>query len=127
MPGGVRAVRTELAQAYRDFGLAPAGLALVRVVTAEAPRFPELARTFWEKGPRVYCAIVAEHLERAVKDRELQLKAATAQEAATLFFSLVRGEAQLQCLMQPERRPSAAQKKRWAELAVETFLRAFGK
>lgn len=126
LPGGIEAVLRALAHAYLEFGLAPAGLALFRVSAAEAPRFPQLARTFYEKGPKVYCGIVAEHLERAVQAGELELGDTTLQEAAALFFSLVRGQAQLESLLHAERKPTAAQKKRWVELALRTFFGAFG-
>ncbi|MCD0502493.1 TetR/AcrR family transcriptional regulator [Bordetella petrii] len=125
--GGTRAVLSELALAYLDFGLAPPGLSLFRVAIAEASRFPELGRTFYEQGPQTYCAIVAEHLERAIAAKELDLCGATPAEAARLFFSLVRGQAQLECLLLPERKPSGVQKRRWAELALDMFFAAYGK
>ncbi|OZI53993.1 hypothetical protein CAL20_18560 [Bordetella genomosp. 4] len=124
--GGIQAVLAEMANAYLDFGLAPSGLALFRVAAAEAIRFPELARTFYEKGPKVYCTIVAEHLERAVQAKELDLGTMTTQEAAAVFFSLVRGHIQLQSLLLSDRPATAAQRKRWANLALETFFKAFG-
>ncbi|MBO1113416.1 TetR/AcrR family transcriptional regulator [Bordetella petrii] len=127
VPGGIHAVLSELASAYLEFALAPEGLALFRVSAAEAPRFPELARTFYENGPEAYCGIVAEHIERGVQNRELDLGDASAHEAARLFFSLVRGQAQMEGVLLPDRRPSRAQKKRWADLAVGTFFAAFGK
>lgn len=126
-PGDIRAVLRELAHAYLDFGLAPTGLALFRVSAAETPRFPELGRTFYENGPQVYCAIVAEHLERAVDAGELDLGQIGAQDAAKLFFSLVRGQGQLECLLLAGHKPSAAQKKHWADLSLQTFFAAFGK
>jgi len=124
-PGGIRAVLAELAHSYLSFGLAPEGLALFRVAAAEAPRFPELARTFYEKGPKVYCTIVAEYLERAVQAHELDLAGTTVSEASKIFFSLVRGHIQLESLLLSDRPTTAAQRKRWASLAVETFCRAF--
>lgn len=127
VPGAIHAVLSELANAYLEFGVAPEGLALFRVSAAEAPRFPELARAFFENGPEAYCGIVAEHVERGVRNQELHLGDVSPQEAARLFFSLVRGQAQLEGVLLPDRRPSEAQKRRWAELAVRTFFAAFGK
>ncbi|GEM_PF-2639875 len=37
---------------YRERLLSPAGLGLYRMLVAEAPRFPDLAATFYEAGPR---------------------------------------------------------------------------
>lgn len=125
LAGGIRAVLHELAAAYLDFAMAPQGLALVRVVMAEAPRFPKLAGMFFDKGPAVYCAIVGEHLSRAAGSGELELGDTTALEAANLFFSLVRGQAQLECMLHPQQTATPAQKRRWARLALETFFRAF--
>src|SRR5690606_40365255 len=46
--------------------------------------------------------------------------------AAGLFVSMVRGEPHLEYLTHPEARPTAAQIEHWADLAVTTFLRAYG-
>ncbi len=124
-PGGLRKTLAAHGHAYLNILLSPSGLALYRVVIGEAPRFPELARTFYLAGPHVIASMLAEQLANAVQAGEVDVTTVGLDAAATLFFSLVRGEAQMQCLTHPDATPSAAQVDQWVELAVITFLRAF--
>jgi AcrR family transcriptional regulator len=116
-----------LAQAYLEIVLSPSGLDLFRVVVADAPRFPELARNFYLAGPNTINEIVAAHLDEAAERDEMDLCEVGRDVAASLFVNLVRGELQLQCLMHPGSVPSAAQRDLWARAAVTTFVRAYGK
>jgi TetR/AcrR family transcriptional regulator, mexJK operon transcriptional repressor len=124
--GNVRTVLELLGRAYLDIVLSPAGLALFRAVVAEAPRFPNLARHFYLVGPQVMNGIVAKHLDEAAKNGEIDFSVVGRDVAATVFVNLVRAEAQMQCLTHPDSSPSAAQHDQWVEVAVTTFLRAYG-
>jgi TetR/AcrR family transcriptional regulator, mexJK operon transcriptional repressor len=117
----------EAARAYLDIVLSPESLALYRVVVAEAPRFPELARRFYVAGPGAMNGMIADVLDRAMTKGELDVSSVGRDAAAALFANMVRGEAQMQCLTHPNSRPSAAQRDRWAREAVTGFLLAFGK
>jgi AcrR family transcriptional regulator len=117
---------TALARAYLSLIVSPTGLALYRVVAAEAPRFPELGRAFFEAGPQNVASIVTQYLEHAATRGQINVQAVGLATAATLFIGLVRCEGQLECLMYPHARPSDAQLDRWVEAAVRTFLLAFG-
>lgn len=116
-----------LARAYLEIVLSPAGLDLFRVVIADAPRFPELARKFYLAGPHTLSEIVAAHLDTAAEQGQLDFSAVGRDVAASLFVNLVRGELQLQSLTHPGSVPSAAQRDLWARAAVRTFVRAYGK
>jgi TetR/AcrR family transcriptional regulator, mexJK operon transcriptional repressor len=126
-PGKLRETLTALAQAYLGITLSPSGLALFRVVIAEAPRFPNLARTFYLAGPQVIAAMVADRLGDAVTSGEADLSELGRDAAARLFINLVRSEPQLQCLTHPGAAPSAAQIHQWTSDAVTTFMRAYGR
>ena len=117
----------EMARAYLDNVLSPEALALYRVVVAEAPRFPELARRFYLAGPGAMNGIVAEVLDGGISKDELDFSSVGRDAAAALFVNMVRGEAQMQCVTHPNSQPSAAQRDRWAHEAVASFLRAFRK
>jgi AcrR family transcriptional regulator len=117
---------TTLGRAYLQIVLSAEALNLFRVVIAEAPRFPELARRFYLAGPAAMNSIVAAYLDRATARGEVDFSAIGRDAAAALFVDLVRSEAQLQCLTHPDSIPSAAQMDRWAAIAVTTFLRAYG-
>ena len=116
-----------IAQAYLEIVLSAPALALFRVVVADAPRFPELARKFYLAGPHTLNEIVGMHLDEAAKRGQMELAAVGRDVAASLFVNLVRGELQLQCLTHPGSVPSAAQRDLWASAAVRTFVRAYGK
>ncbi|PWC15574.1 TetR family transcriptional regulator [Brenneria roseae subsp. americana] len=125
--GGLRKTLTALGRAYLEILLSPTGLALYRVAIAEAPKFPQLAQTFYLAGPRVIAAILTEQLAHAEQAGEIDTTTVGVETMASLFSNLVRGEAQLQYLTHPDPSPSAAQIDHWVEVAVTTFLCAFGR
>src|SRR3546814_17565139 len=71
--------------------------------------------------------MVAEQLANAAASGEVDLGEIGRETAANLFINLVRGEPQLQCLTHPDAAPSSAQIDQWANAAVVTFLRAYGR
>ena len=125
-PGNIGKSLSDLGMSCLDVVLSPTALALNRVVTAEAPRFPELGRRFFLAGPKVVTSMVAERLGEAARLGEINVQAIGIDAAANLFLSMVRAQAQTECLSHPETRPSAAQKDYWVQIAVTTFLAAFG-
>lgn len=126
-PGALSETLTAIAQAYLDIVLSPSGLSLFRVVIAEAPRFPNLARTLYQAGPQVIATMVADCLASAVASGEVDLSELGRDAAARVFINLVRSEPQLQCLTHPGAAPSAAQIQQWTRAAVTTFMRAYGR
>ncbi|MBZ7428892.1 TetR family transcriptional regulator, partial [Klebsiella michiganensis] len=117
----------KIARTYLDIVLSENGLALYRVVTSEAPRFPELGRRFYLAGPEKINNIVAETLQQAEFKGEVSLGGIGRNAVASLFVNMVRGEPQIQCLMHPKSSTSAAQRDQWAKDAVNAFLLAFRK
>src|SRR3546814_14061548 len=71
--------------------------------------------------------MVAEQLANAAASGEVDLGEIGRETAANLFINLVRGEPQLQCLTHPDAAPSSAQIDQWANAAVVTFMRAYGR
>lgn len=126
-PGQLRETLNLLARAYLGIVLSPPGLALFRVIIAEAQRFPKLARAFYLAGPQVMTTMVAEQLAHAAESGEVDLGEIGRDTAAGLFINLVRSEPQLQCLTHPDSMPSSAQIDQWANAAVVTFMRAYGR
>lgn len=125
-PGDIAKTLTDLGLSYLQIVLSPTGLALFRVVVADAPRFPQLARRFYLAGPKVIAAMVADRLTLAAQAGEINIQSIGVEVAAAHFVSLLRGEGQLECLIHPDAHPSAEQLDRWVRLAVITFLGAFG-
>ncbi|MDR1889172.1 MAG: TetR/AcrR family transcriptional regulator C-terminal domain-containing protein, partial [Zoogloeaceae bacterium] len=125
-PGNIARTLTAFGTDYLRIILSPNLLALFRVVVAEAPRFPDLGRKFYLAAPRVVLLMVAEWLSEAAQAGEINIQSVGVETAASLFLSLLRAEGQLECLTHPDARPSAAQMSHWVQLAVTTFLAAFG-
>jgi TetR/AcrR family transcriptional regulator, mexJK operon transcriptional repressor len=120
-------VLNAIAHACLEIVLSRDALALYRAIVSEATRFPELGRRFYLAGPGAMNKVVAETLEAAEARGEVDLGSVGRDSAASLFMNMVRGEAQMQCLTHPESLASAAQRDRWANDAVTTFVRAFQK
>ena len=74
----------------------PAGIALFRVIIAEAPRLPELGQQFYEAGPVAGRRIMAEYLARQTARGALAVDDPEA--AAVFFFHMLLGERQLRLL-----------------------------
>lgn len=124
-PGKLRETLSELASAYLKILLSESGLALHRIIVAEGPRFPAIARMFFKAGPNVIIALVSDLLSRAESSRELDFGNITQDEAARVFIHLVRSEPQFLSLIHPDYSSSQEHIQRWALIAVETFMLAY--
>lgn len=121
-----------IGQGLRDIGyeyltiiLSPSGLALYRVVVAESQRFEGVGKAFYNAGPKVVLDILTNQIDRAVESDKIKLCSFSSREAATLFLSTLRGDAQLQCLTHPQSRPSEVQIEQWVDIAAKYFLKTF--
>ena len=118
--GDVRATLLAFSDAYRAKILSVEGIAIFRTLTAEAPRFPALAKQFFRQGPQTTRKRLAEYLARAMKQGRLKREdpdfAAEMLTAMLADFDRLRGLMNLQTdLLKPKK---SAQ-------VVECFLRAF--
>lgn len=116
-PGELGERLQALARQYLGFVIRPEVLRLRRLVLAEAPRFPELAKTYYERVPeRVYAA-----LARAL-GRHLRLDDPVV--AAHHFAWLVLGTPLDEAMFTPG---AAVPDTEWvAAEAVRVFLAAYG-
>lgn len=121
-PGDMTIVLTALGRQFLALALSPAGLALHRVVVAEAPRFPELGRTAYQSGPRVAVETLADYL--AGEARRGAIVLADPQLAAEQFFGSLLGHLHLRALLKVEERPSAEAIERSIRHAVADFVAA---
>ena len=114
-----------IARQYLRFVIRPEVLRLRRLVIAEAGRFPELARTYFDRVPaRVYEALES-LLVRLGSQGKLQVSDPRA--AAHHFVWLLLGEPLDRAMFYgPDETPSAADLERMADAAVDVFLAAYG-
>ena len=120
----LRTVLTDLARRYLDGVLQPRVVALRRLIIAEAERFPDLARTYFEQAPARAIELIADAL-RTYAERGL-LTAGDPRLAAAHFAYLVLAIPQDRAQFYPGERPSAAERDRHAGEAVRIFLAAYG-
>ena len=105
---------------FADFLQRPEVVAIHRQIVAEAPRFPELGRAFYEAGPTVVLRILADFLRRAAARGEI--KAPDPELAAQLFVALVKGECQFRAELGFPL-VSEDERDRLVEAAVDLFVK----
>ena len=102
----------------------PRLLELRRLVIGEAARFPELGRTYFERGPGHTIDTLASEFER-LADRGL-LRVADPRLAAELFNWMVLSIPLNRAMFSPASDFDATELDRYAEEAVRVFLAAYG-
>jgi TetR/AcrR family transcriptional regulator, mexJK operon transcriptional repressor len=119
----LQTVLTDLARRCIDGVLQPNVLSLRRLIIAEAERFPDLARTYYEQAPSRGIEVIADAL-RTYETRGL-LDLGDPLLAAAQFAYLILGIPQDRAQFCPQERPSPAERDRLAAAAVRVFLAAY--
>jgi len=109
---------------FLNFLLSDRARKLHRLVIAEAARFPELGRTFYENGPKPGIMAVARWLKTQMQAG--RLRTTDPERAATLFLVLCKSEIYQKVLWAVEPEPSDAAKAATVRTAVEVFLTVYG-
>lgn len=109
---------------FLNFVLSERARSLHRLVVAEAERFPELGRTFYENGPKLGIMALAAWLERQMKAGRLRV--VDPERAAATFLVLCKSETHQKVLWGVEAEPSDTAKTATVRIAVEVFLAAYG-
>ncbi len=123
--GDVEADLRDLARRQLAMVMQPTLMQLRRLVIAEAGRFPELGRTFYERGPDRTIAALAAAFER-LADRGV-LKLDDPQLAATHFNWLIMSDPVNRAMLLGEAEsPTRADLDRYADAGVRVFLAAYG-
>ena len=111
-----------IGEAYLTLLLAPENQALFRAVVAEAPRFPGLAKTFYDAGPASILPVIAEAVNRALQKHELADNGCEPLRLATDFITVLRGKSQMYCLLHPDFIPDQNTIAEWVSEAVDIVL-----
>ena len=117
----LRAALLGFAIAYRGQALGEQGLATLRTVLPEVPRFRALARAMYAASAGEMVGQLAAHLERAMRSGELRRD--DPQFAAELFLGMLTGQDRMKRLFGVER-ANGADKARTTQI-VDCFLRAY--
>lgn len=123
--GDIEADLRDLARRQLALVIQPRILQLRRLVIGEAGRFPELGRSFYERGPGRTIAALATTFERLAKRGVLQLDdpLLAAQHFNWLIMSNPLNRAML---LGDDERPAPTEIDRYAETGVRAFLAAYG-
>jgi len=108
---------------FFDMALSKGGIAIYRLVVAEAARFPERGRAFYESAPLVLRDSVARFVGRAVERG--QLAVADPHLAADQFVGMIKGDLYVRLLLGVTDEASPEEVEQVIEQAVQTFLAAF--
>lgn len=121
----VAAALRDLARRLLATVMQPTLLQLRRLVIGEAGRFPELGRTFYERGPQRTIGALAAAFERLAEQGALRFDdpAIAAAHFNWLIMSIPLNEAMLCGNDEPL---SAADLDRYADAGVRAFLAAYG-
>ena len=101
----------------------PEAIALHRLVAAEASRFPEMGKIFFELAPNHTRSLLAHFLERGMKRGKL--RRADAELAARTLVMLTLSGCHQQMIWGQTGRPTPQQVKADVAFAVDCFLRAY--
>ena len=104
--------------------LSDVGLAIYRVVIAEATKFPDLARGFFEAGPARAISFMADWLAEETRRGRLSVPDPTF--AAEQFFNLCQTRLVLRRKLEMLPDPSASEIDRVVEASITMFLRSYG-
>jgi TetR/AcrR family transcriptional repressor of mexJK operon len=96
-------------------------LAIYRLVIAESPDFPELGQLFYESGPQAALTQLEDYLRRLNAGGRFNI--ADPVFAADAFFSMLKGDLHLRCLLTKTLRPSAGEKKRLVTQVISFYMR----
>jgi TetR/AcrR family transcriptional regulator, mexJK operon transcriptional repressor len=99
---------------------APEAVALFRTVTAEAERFPELGRAFFETGPKCWTGSFEAYLR--AQDTKGRLRIPNPEIAAKFLFSLLKDPLHLRCMLGVQGKVTDAEIAAHVDNVVEAFL-----
>ena len=96
-------------------------LAIYRLVVAESPDFPELGQLFYQSGPQAALTQLEDYFRRLNVKGSFNIIDPVF--AADAFFSMLKGDLHLRCLLSKTLRPSADEKKHLIAQVIAFYMR----
>ncbi len=122
-PGDIQPTLRNFCLRLMEKVVSPEAIALRRLIVAEAGRFPELGRIFYERAPRLTTILLADFLDGAMTRG--QLRADTPLDAAHFLIQMCVSRCQQQLLFSLTDRIDAAQATADVDRALDLFMRAY--
>jgi TetR/AcrR family transcriptional regulator, mexJK operon transcriptional repressor len=120
----VRETLILVAEQQMETMLSERHIALARLVAAEAARFPEISRAYYEHGPARGHAKLEQYFERQVANGLLNLP--NVRRAADYFWGMLLHRSTLRRLYNIEPPPSAEKIRSESTAVVDAFLTLYG-
>jgi TetR/AcrR family transcriptional repressor of mexJK operon len=112
---------TQIARSAVDLIYAEDALAIYRLVVAESPDFPELGQLFYQSGPQTVLTQLEDYFRQLNAEENFNI--ADPVFAADAFFSMLKGDLHLRCLLTNTLRPSADEKKHLVSQVINFYMR----
>ena len=120
----MRVALTKIARNIEQFLLSPRVLGIYRIIISEGPRFPDLAKAFYESGPLPAKMILADYFRRATAKG--LLNAPNPRLAAEQLVWLVRGPLYLRRFFDLPDSPGDPTVDQVIDGAVDMMLKTYG-
>jgi TetR/AcrR family transcriptional repressor of mexJK operon len=111
----------KIADSFVELIFSPDALAILRLAIAESRDLPQLSQLFYDSGPKMALQQLEAYLRQL--DAGGQLNIANPAFAADAFFSLLKGDLHLQCLLGKKNPPSILEKQQLASDATAFYMR----
>lgn len=111
---------TQIATSAVDLIYAEDALAIYRLVVAESPEFPELGELFYQSGPQTALTQLEDYFRRL--NAEGRYNNVDPVFAADAFFSMLRGDLHVRCLLTKTLRPNADEKKHLVSRVIKFYM-----
>jgi TetR/AcrR family transcriptional regulator, mexJK operon transcriptional repressor len=109
-----------IGQRFLDLILSPQALRMEQVILGEAPRFPEIARSYEQEGPEKVLAAVGAFFADAVERGEIE--APDPRFAAEQFLAALKGRCQIDVMLRQRPPVAGAEREAYVEKCVALFL-----
>ncbi|MCK9397258.1 MAG: TetR/AcrR family transcriptional regulator [Methylobacter sp.] len=119
--GDVENNLTQIAASAVELIYTEEALAIYRLVVAESPDFPELGQLFYQSGPQAVLTQLEDYFRRLNATGDFSIIDPVF--AADAFFSMLKGDLHVRCLLSKTLRPSADEKKRLISLVIAFYMR----
>lgn len=119
-----RVVLAQVARSFLGFILSEIGQRIFRICVAEADRFPELGRKFYQSGPMTMRSALVDYIDVAIARGELQ--ATDRDLAADQFAELCKADLWPKLVFGLRDSFSDAEVTRVIDGAIETFMARYG-
>jgi len=120
-PDNVENNLAKIATSAVDLIFSEEALDIYRLMIAESPDFPELGQLFYQSGPQAVLTQLEDYFRQLNAEGNFYI--ADPVFAADAFFSMLKGDLHLKCLLTKTLRPSVDEKKRLVSQVTDFYMR----